>query len=188
MKSRVDMRGVSFLAEIYPPPARRVKAEAPHRRLAAAPSLTSGGPAGRMPSAYDGARGGNLTVDRTGLVSRRRFLWRAGLLGGGVALASVFGCRSGGERPLTTLDRTIVLGADGVLRIGPGEPHQVRTDLAQAQVGREKRRRSLVVFHHFGDAQILDEESPLRGEWQGSCPTPLSTAAFRPQETLTAQV
>src|SRR3990172_8123881 len=140
-----------------------------------------------MPSADGRARGGNLTVDRTGPVSRRRFLWRAGLLGGGVALASIFGCRSGGERPLTTLDRTIVLGADGVLRIGPGEPHQVRTELAQAQVGREKRRRSLVVFHHFGDAQLLDEESPLRGEWQDSCPIPLSIAAFRPQEALTLQ-
>ncbi|MDP2674437.1 MAG: hypothetical protein Q8Q00_05970, partial [Dehalococcoidia bacterium] len=127
-------------------------------------------------------------MDWTGPVSRRRFLWRAGLLGGGVALASIFGCRSGGERPLTTLDRTIVLGADGVLRSGPGEPHQVRTELAQAQVDREKRRRSLVVFHHFGDTQTLDEESPLRGEWQDSCPTPLSTAAFRPQESLTLQV
>ncbi|OFW54274.1 MAG: metallophosphoesterase [Actinobacteria bacterium RBG_16_67_10] len=81
-----------------------------------------------------------------------------------------------------------MLGVDGVLRPGPGEPHQVRTELAQAQVGREKRRRSLVVFHHFGDAQLLDEESPLRGEWQDSCPTPLSTAAFRPHETLTLQV
>src|SRR3990172_7966205 len=141
-----------------------------------------------MPSVYDGAEGGNLTVDWTIPVSRRRFLWGAGLLGGGVTLASVFGCRSGGERPLTTLDRTIVLGTDGVLRPGPGEPHQVRTDLAQAQVGREERRRSLVVFHHLGDVQLLDEESPLRGEWQDSCPVPLSTAAFRPQETLTAQV
>src|SRR3990170_4373416 len=141
-----------------------------------------------MPSADGRARGGNLTADWARPVSRRRFLWGAGLMGGGVTLASVFGCRSGGERPLTTLDRTIVLGTDGVLRFGPGEPHQVRTELAQAQVGREERRRSLVVFHHFGDAQLLDEESPLRGEWQDSCPTPLSTAAFRPQETLTLQV
>jgi len=77
---------------------------------------------------------------------------------------------------------------DGVLRPGPGEPHQVRTELAEAQVGREKRRRSLAVFHHIGDAQLVDEESPLRGEWQDSCPTPLSTAALRPQETLTVQV
>src|SRR3990172_10087259 len=137
-----------------------------------------------MPSADGRARGGNLTVDWTRPVSRRRFLRGAGLLGGGVALASVVGCRTGSGRPLTTLDRTIVLGVDGVLRPGPGEPYQVRTELAQAQVGREKRRRSLVVFHHFGDAQLLDEESPLRGEWQDSCPTPLSTTAFRPPEAL----
>ncbi|MBI3975727.1 MAG: TIGR03767 family metallophosphoesterase, partial [Armatimonadetes bacterium] len=63
-----------------------------------------------------------------------------------------------------------------------------RTELAPAQVGREKRRRAFVAFHHFADFQLLDEESPLRGEWQDSCPTPLSTAAFRPQETLTAHV
>src|SRR3990172_184259 len=141
-----------------------------------------------MPSVDGRAQGGNLTVDWTRTVSRRRFLWGAGLLGGGAALASVFGCRSGSGSPLTTLDETIVLGAGGGLRPGPGEPHQVRTELAQAQVDREKRRRSLVVFHHFGDTQILDEESPLRGEWQDSCPTPLSTAAFRPQESLTLQV
>src|SRR3989304_3368241 len=141
-----------------------------------------------MPSVYGRAQGDNLTVDWTRPVGRRRFLWGAGFLGGGVTLASLFGCRSGGERPLPTLDRPIVLGTDGVLRPGPGEPHQVRTDLAQAQVGREERRRSLVVFHHFGDVQLLDEESPLRGEWQDSCPAPLSTAAFRPQETLTLQV
>src|SRR3990172_6585641 len=141
-----------------------------------------------MPSADGRAPGGDLTVDWTRPVSRRRFLRGAGLLGSGVAVASVLGCRSGGDSPLTTLGRTIVLGVDGVLRPGPGEPHQVRTELAQAQVGREKRRRSLVVFHHFGDAQLLDEESPLRGEWQDSCPTPLSTAAFGPQETLSAHV
>jgi metallophosphoesterase (TIGR03767 family) len=64
----------------------------------------------------------------------------------------------------------------------------VRTELIEAQVGREGRRRSLLVFHHFADVQALDEESPLRGEWQDSCPTPLSTSAFRPQEALTLQV
>ncbi len=107
----------------------------------------------------------------------------------GLVLASTLGCRGGGKRSLTTLDRTIVLGEDGVLRDGPGEtPHEVRTDLAEAEVGRERRRRSLVVFHHFADLQLLDEESPLRGEWQDSCPTPLSTAAFRPQESLTLHV
>src|SRR3990170_4674013 len=141
-----------------------------------------------MPSVYGRAQGGNLTVDWSRPASRRRFLWGAGLLGSGVALASAFGCRSGADSPLTTLDRTIVLGMDGVLRPGPGELYQVRAELAQAQVRREERRRSLVVFHHFGDAQLLDEESPLRGEWQDSCPVPLSTAAFRPQEALTIQV
>ncbi|MEE8346892.1 MAG: TIGR03767 family metallophosphoesterase [Dehalococcoidia bacterium] len=117
---------------------------------------------------------------------RRRFLRGAGFLGAGMALASVLGCRRGDEESQTTLDRTIALGEDGVLRYGPGEPYEVRTELVQAQVGRESRRRSLVVFHHFADFQLLDEESPLRGEWQDSCPIPLSTAAFRPQETLTA--
>ncbi len=98
------------------------------------------------------------------------------------------GCRGGGNEFLTTLDRTIALGEDGVLGLGPGEPYEVRTELAEAQVGREERRRSLVTFHQFADLQLLDEESPLRGEWQDSCPTPLSTAAFRPQEALTLQV
>jgi len=141
-----------------------------------------------MPSVSGRVQGGYLTVEWTRRVSRRRFLLGAGLLGGGAALASVFGCRSGSESALTTLDRTIVLGTDGVLRSGPGEPFQVRTELAQARVDREKQRRSLVVFHHFGHVQLVDEESPLRGEWQDSCPTPLSTAAFRPQEALTLQV
>ncbi len=77
---------------------------------------------------------------------------------------------------------------EGVLGAGPGEPYEVRTELAEARVGRERRRRALVAFHHFADLQLLDEESPLRGEWQDSCPTPLSTAAFRPQEVTTLQV
>ena len=51
-------------------------------------------------------------------------------------------------------------------------------------MGREGRRRSLVVFHHITDAQLLDEESPLRAEWVDSCPEPLSTTAFRPHEAL----
>ncbi|KKK67454.1 hypothetical protein LCGC14_2953910, partial [marine sediment metagenome] len=104
------------------------------------------------------------------------------------ALAWVLGCGGGGNEFLTTLDRTIALGEDGVLGLGLGEPYEVRTELAEAGVGREERRRSLVVFHHFADLQLLDEESPLRGEWQDSCPTPLSTSAFRPQEALTLQV
>ncbi len=121
-------------------------------------------------------------------MGRRRLLRGAGLFGAGAAVAWVLGCGGGRKEALTTLERAIVLGEDGVLGYGPGEAYEVRTELGEARVGREERRRSLVVFHHFADFQLLDEESPLRGEWQDSCPTPLSTAAFRPQETLTAQV
>lgn len=132
-----------------------------------------------------GGQKGGLAVRRIRHVGRRRLLCSAGMFGMGIALASVLGCRGGDERSLTTIDRTILLGEDGVLREGPGEPYEVRTELAEAEAGREGRRRSLVVFHHFTDFQLLDEESPLRGEWQDSCPIPLSIAAFRPQESLT---
>ena len=100
-------------------------------------------------------------------------------------MAWALGCGGGSERSLTTLERTILLGEEGALDFGPGEPYEVRTELAEARVDRERRRRSLVVFHHFADFQLLDEESPLSGEWQDSCPVPLSTSAFRPQEALT---
>lgn len=69
---------------------------------------------------------------------------------------------------------------------GPGESHAVRTELAPAQAGRSGRRRSLVLFHHFSDFRILDEESPARAEWQDQC-TPPVRHAFRPQETLSVQ-
>ena len=120
-------------------------------------------------------------------LNRRRFLRGAAYLGAGATLAHLIGCRSSEERPLTTLDRTFVVGEDGALRLGPGEAHEVRTELADAASGREDTRRSFAVFHHFSDLHITDEESPLRGEWQDSCPAPLSTSAFRPQETLTMQ-
>ena len=80
------------------------------------------------------------------------------------------------------MDRTIDRGGDGALRYGPGEPYAVRTDLAEALAGREDRRRSLIVFHHFSDFRIVDEESPLRSEWVDSCQPAISTSAFRPQE------
>ena len=135
-----------------------------------------------------GRRKGTLVVRGTQHISRRRLLRGAGFFGLGAVLAWVMGCRGGDSEFLTTLDRIIALDEDGVLGLGPGEPYEVRTELAEAGVGREERRRSLVVFHHFADLQLLDEESPLRGEWQDSCLTPLSTSAFRPQEALTLQV
>ena len=120
-----------------------------------------------------------------GTIGRRRFLRGAGLLGLGLAVTA--GCREGEESPLTTLDGTIDRGGDGALRYGPGEPYAVRTDLAEALAGREGRRRSLIVFHHFSDFRIVDEESPLRSEWVDSCEPAISTSAFRPQESLSLQ-
>src|SRR3990170_4156790 len=117
-------------------------------------------------------------------LGRRRFLRGLGLLGASAGLAAALGCRGSERKISTTLDSTIVLEEDGALAPGPGEPYEVRTDLAAAQAGREARRRSLVVFHHFADFRLVDEESPLRSEWVDSCPSPLSTAAFRPQEAL----
>lgn len=123
-------------------------------------------------------------------IDRRRFLRALGLLGVGSGVALLMGCRAGEpvRSVLTTLERTITLGPEGVLGFGPGEPHQVRPELAEAQAGREGRRRSLVVFHHFADAHILDEESPLRGEWLDSCPSPITTTAFRPHEALSLHI
>ncbi|MBI1885696.1 MAG: TIGR03767 family metallophosphoesterase [Chloroflexi bacterium] len=120
----------------------------------------------------------------------RRRLTRRRLLSGGVTLSAglalSLACRGGGKQSLpTTLLRTIVFEPDGVtLTQGPGEPYQVRTDLAEAQVGREKRRRSFLVFHHLTDAQVVDEESPLRSEWFDSCPVPVIPTAFRPHEAM----
>jgi hypothetical protein len=61
------------------------------------------------------------------------------------------------------------------------------TDLAQARADRERRRRTLVTFHHLSDFRILDEESPLRAEWADSCEPALDGISFRPQEVLSVQ-
>jgi metallophosphoesterase (TIGR03767 family) len=115
-------------------------------------------------------------------LNRRRFLKTAGLVSLGTLAA--IACRSNGKEVATTLDGTIVLDEERTLLAGPGEPHEVRTDLTEAKAGREKGRRSLAVFHHFSDFRIVDEESPLRSEWVESCEPALSTGAFRPHEAL----
>jgi metallophosphoesterase (TIGR03767 family) len=117
--------------------------------------------------------------------SRRRFLERAGYLGFGMLAWSA--CGGGDEHATTTLDATIVVDEDGDLVTGPGEPYVVRTELAQAQAGREGRRRSILAFHHLSDFRIVDEESPLRREWADECSPPLDVTSFRPQETLSVQ-
>ncbi|HEU4759875.1 MAG TPA: twin-arginine translocation signal domain-containing protein [Dehalococcoidia bacterium] len=130
----------------------------------------------------------NSSAKRQGRgVSRRRFLQGVGLLGALAGLGSALGCRGGQDGVATTLERVIIWGENGTLALGPGQAYQVRTDLAEAKAGRERRRRSLAVFHHLTDFRLTDEESPLRSEWVESCPTPLATTAFRPQESLSAQ-
>ncbi len=133
-------------------------------------------------------QGGPIQDDGGGAgrgLSRRRLLRTGGLLGAWALVLAA--CRGKDNGPLTTLDATIALTPDGSLGAAPGEPYTVRTDLAQAQSGRESRRRSFLAFHHLTDFRIVDEESPLRSEWVESCPTPVSTSAFRPQESLSLQ-
>src|SRR2546426_3273609 len=115
-------------------------------------------------------------------IGRRRFLKGSGLFGAGLLLAVA--CRGSRKSALTTIDRTIRLDEGGSLVYASGQPYVVRTDLADAQGGRENRRRSLLVFHHFSDFRIVDEESPLRSEWVEACRPAVTTDAFRPQESL----
>ncbi|MEX0682413.1 MAG: TIGR03767 family metallophosphoesterase [Dehalococcoidia bacterium] len=106
------------------------------------------------------------------------------LLLAALALAMAAACGSGEPPSGTTLERTIAVDADGNLFEAAGEPYTVRTELAQAQSGREDSRRSLVLFHQLSDFRIVDEESPLRNEWLEDCPTAVNAGAFRPQESL----
>jgi len=118
-------------------------------------------------------------------VGRRRFMKSAGIFGAGLLLS--IACRGSRKSPLTTVESTIRLDERGSLVYSAGQPYVVRTDLAEAQGGRENRRRSLLAFHHFSDFRIVDEESPLRTEWVAACRPSLTTDAFRPQESLSLQ-
>ena len=67
-----------------------------------------------------------------------------------------------------------------------GEPHLVREELADAQDGRKKRRKSLIYFGQITDFQLADEESPAREErFDGDPLEQFSTSGHRPHETLT---
>jgi metallophosphoesterase (TIGR03767 family) len=94
----------------------------------------------------------------------------------------------------TTLEQRIVptgSGAYRFLQLGPGEPYDVRQDLAAAQAGRDTRRTSLVYFGQLSDFQLADEESPARVEVIDPLSTPLNLpfgAAWRPWEALEPQI
>lgn len=85
--------------------------------------------------------------------------------------------------------RQRIIGGDpskgfSFLRVGPGEGHVVREELAKAQGGRAARRRSLVYFGQISDFQLADEESPARVEFVDGDPSGTAKSAHRPQEAL----
>lgn len=98
--------------------------------------------------------------------------------------------------PPTTVERSIVTVGTGTyktLAYGAGWTRLVRTELANAQAGRETRRRSLLCMPHFSDVHIMDDESPLRTEFLRNMtglflPATEFQAAWRPQESLTTHV
>jgi metallophosphoesterase (TIGR03767 family) len=91
----------------------------------------------------------------------------------------------------STVQQTIV-PADGAgfkfLRLGPGEPYVVRTDLIPGQSQRANKRKSLIYFGQITDWQLPDEESPAREERFDADPLGrVSTSGYRPQEPLAIQ-
>jgi metallophosphoesterase (TIGR03767 family) len=90
----------------------------------------------------------------------------------------------------TTLAETIVRAAStgySGLTYGPGWPTVVRTELATPRSDRADRRVPLASIVHLTDVHLIDAQSPGRVEFLDPLDDPF-TAAFRPQETLTAQV
>ena len=116
-----------------------------------------------------------------------------------VGLPGLGGDRGSGSSGLTTLDQTVVRGAllsSGArgsyyrLTTGPGDPHRVRTELAQPTgapiVG-------AFAFVHYTDIHVTDAQSPARVEFLDRyadrfCESFPLSSAFRPQETLSVQV
>ncbi len=90
----------------------------------------------------------------------------------------------------TTLAETIVRASStgySTLTYGPGWPTVVRTEMATPRADRADRRVALASIVHLTDVHLIDAQSPGRVEFVDPFGEPF-TAAFRPQETLTAHV
>jgi metallophosphoesterase (TIGR03767 family) len=147
---------------------------------------------------------------QTGGPTRRTFLRGAAISSAAVAATGLdaFPARrafaaSGPAAPHgTTLEQIFFHEARVAAKLGyakvitqPGEAHIVRTDLGVApHAGRESRRTGLVAFAQLTDVHVVDAQSPGRVEFldrysdNQSSPADLFTAAYRPQETMTAHV
>ena len=96
----------------------------------------------------------------------------------------------------TTLDSTVRPQGTGyrTLVAGAGEPHIVREDLGAAALsGRAARRRGVLTFAQLTDIHVIDAQSPARVEYldrydDDPQTATLFSAAYRPQEMLTAQL
>lgn len=129
-------------------------------------------------------------------VSRRRFLQAAAALAAATGLPLEWAEAALTADPTgTTLDRTIVrLSATGysTLGYGPGEPH-IGHPSNPVPLPPGSGARPLLAFAHFTDVHIVDAQSPARVEFldrlvDGQCSSVPVGGAWRPQETMTAQV
>ncbi len=128
-------------------------------------------------------------------LTRRDLFRSAGAVGAAAALTGVGGLAdqavagtSGRRR--ATLDSVIAKGRKGRGDWRPlvrrdGERHLVRTALGTpAKDGRKGRRTALLAFAQLSDVHIVDAQSPARLEGGDV----VVSAAYRPQEVLTAHV
>ncbi|MCD4536061.1 TIGR03767 family metallophosphoesterase [Nocardioides sp. cx-169] len=78
-------------------------------------------------------------------------------------------------------------GYAGIVR-REGEPHVVRTDLAEPGPHRAAERRPLLALVQLSDVHVVDAQSPLRVEWADRFDDPVFASAHRPQEMLSGHV
>ena len=130
-------------------------------------------------------RGGHEGVPASRDVRRRgrHFALGAAL----IAILAAGGGQAYAARGTSTLKKTIEEGRElnpgfFELKEGPGESFELREELANAQSGRGKRRKSLIYVAQLTDFQLADEESPARVEFADRG----AASAWRPQEAFHA--